>query len=77
MALVPTGDPMVNQLSTLLTTFGYRVSTYPNDDEVDRLVRDPGYGLDFPEFCFGVSFENAGTNYKYNLRFNITNGGGS
>ena len=40
-------------------------------------MRDPNYGVDIPYICFGLSFENSGTAYKYNLRFNITNGAGS
>lgn len=48
---------------------------YASDSEVDAIVRNENYGIDYPYFCFGLSFENSGTAYKYNLRFNVTNQG--
>lgn len=39
-------------------------------------MRDTHYGKDFPYFCFAVSFENSGSDYKYNLRFNMSSNEG-
>ena len=51
---------------------------YEDDETVDENVRHPDYGSDSsPYYCFGVSFVDDGPNYKYKLRFNITNNRGS
>lgn len=64
---------MVNKLDNMFTQAGYIVKQYASDDQIDVIVRDKEYGLSYPYFCFGLSFQNSGNNYKYNLRFNITN----
>lgn len=74
VALAPTGDPMVVKMNTIFTAAGYTVRQYGSDSEIDTIVRDQNYGIDYPYFCFGLSFENSGSAYKYNLRFNITSG---
>ena len=73
MGLARTGDPMVTTMKTNLENIGYTVQTYSSDEEIDTIVRDLGYGNDYPYFCFGLSFQNSGSDYKYNLRFNISN----
>ena len=72
VVLAPTGDAMVNTLKTNLEALDYTVATYASNDEIDELVRDFDYGDTIPYICFGVTFENSGSNYKYHLRFNMT-----
>jgi hypothetical protein len=74
VALAPSGDPMVTALNAQISAQGYTVQEYANDAEIDTIARHQMYGIDYPYFCFGVSFENSGSNYKYNLRFNISEG---
>jgi hypothetical protein len=59
---------LVNILRTLSTT----VKTYPSDAAIDAIIRDQSYGTTNSPFCYGVSFDNSGSNYKYNLRFNVS-----
>lgn len=73
IALTPPDDPIVNYLKLILG-FSYNVSTYPNDDQINAIIRDERYGKDedYPLFCFAVSFQSEENKYNYSLRFNMT-----
>jgi hypothetical protein len=47
---------MVTTLNTMFTTAGYTVQLFSSDNDIDTITRDPNYGIDYPYFCFGISF---------------------
>lgn len=51
----------------------YIIQQYDNDTIVDNIIKDVDYNITLPAFCFGVTFTNSGNNYKYKLRFNVSN----
>ena len=68
VALVPTGDAMVSKLSAKIEPLGYSIQTYESDSVVDEEIKNG------KKICFGVSFINDGTNYKYSIRGDINEG---
>ena len=70
--VAPTGNPMAQKLKDKLESLGLTVRIFDGNDKIDEFVRDLDYGKD-ERLCFAVTFEDSGPNYKYNLRFNMTN----
>lgn len=60
---------MVASLTTRLNSLGYNIQEYDTDAEVDNLINN-----NKSTFCFGVTFTNDGTNYKYSLRGDVNSG---
>lgn len=66
------GIPFVATMNSQLNTLGYTTELFATDNDINTRVRSPGYGVQFPRFCFAISINQAtlGGGYEYKLRFN-------
>lgn len=73
VGLVPTGDPLINRINTIITGFGYTTQTFASRNDFDAYIRNTNYPSQ-TQVCFGieVTSSTSGGNYAYSLRFNMT-----
>jgi hypothetical protein len=66
--------PLLSQVQTTLSEFGYVVKMFGSDDELNQYIRDPLYGTDSNHYqiCFGITLVSDSPNYSYKLRYNIS-----
>lgn len=73
VGLVPSGDPLVNKLNTMISGYGYTTQIFATQADFDAYIRNANYESQ-TKVCFGIDVTSStlGGAYKYSLRFNIS-----
>ena len=73
VGLMPTGDPLVTALDTMITGYGYTTQLYATEADFEAFIRSTTYETG-TKLCFGIAVLSStlGGNYQYKLRFNIS-----
>ena len=58
MGLVPTGDPLIIKLNTMITGYGYTTKTFASQAAFDSYIRDTNYESQ-TKICFGIDVSSS------------------